>query len=77
MGVHAGEAHRGLAKYGLSEVQLGAVESRGWSEVVGLLRLGENVGDIVPLVAPRVHVDWRVEDSECGMKDQSVRQGLR
>src|SRR5205085_10990462 len=35
----------------------------GGCEVVALLRFGEDEGDVVPLVAPSVHVNRRVEDA--------------
>src|SRR5882757_9654195 len=48
------------------------VEKRRWrSEVVGLLRFRENERDVVPLVAPRVEIDWGEKDSVGRMKYQA------
>src|SRR5499427_6860519 len=57
--VESREAHRGLAEHGRREVE---AEERG-DKVVALPRLREHVRYVVALVAPRVHVHRRVEDS--------------
>src|ERR1041385_6476145 len=53
-------------------------DSRSRSEVVALLRLRKNVWHIVSLIAPGVHVNRREENSESGVKHNSMlRQVVR
>src|SRR5579884_43214 len=54
-------------------------EQRRWRrEVVGLLRLWEDVRDVVALIAPRIQVNRRVEDAISAAQDQPLsRQILR
>src|SRR5581483_10053369 len=65
--VEGGKAHRRLAEDGRGEIK---AEERG-GEVIALPRLGENVRDVVPLVAPRVHIYRRVEDAVSGAHDEA------
>src|SRR5437879_2828899 len=59
------------AKNGRAKVQA-SIEKRSWRcEIVGLLRLRENVWDVVPLVAPCVQVHWREKDSISAMENQA------
>src|SRR5690242_19051196 len=60
----AGEADGCLPQRCLPEIQLRRVK-RGWRrEVVGLLRFGKYVRNIVTLVAPGVHIHRGEENSE-------------
>src|ERR1043166_2199876 len=53
-------------------------DSRSRSEVVALLCLRKNVWNIVTLIAPGVHVNRREENSESGVKHNSMlRQVVR
>src|ERR1041384_1117733 len=53
-------------------------DASGGSEVIALLRLRKNVGHVVALVAPGIHVDRRKENSECAVNHNSqIRQVMR
>ena len=41
-------------------------------EGIALVRLGEDDGSVVEHVAPRIHIDGRVEDAEAGAEDQAA-----
>ena len=57
---------------------MGSYNARRWSEVVTLLRFRENIRNIVPLVAPCIHVYWRIENAERRVHHQpELRYGLR
>ena len=61
------KAHHSLAQHSRSKIK--PVDRR--NKVIALIGLWEDVWNIVPLIAPRVHVDRRVEDTVCGMQDDS------
>ena len=65
--LHRGEADGGLAEDGGSEVETG----EGGLEVIALIGLGKDVGDVVALIAPGVHVDRGEEDAVGGMDDEA------
>src|SRR3984893_15703349 len=81
--MESGEADSGSSEDGGSKIQRG-LRLRGrkqscWrSEIVELLGLGENIGNVVALVAPGVEVDWREEDAVSAMEDEAeARKILR
>src|SRR5581483_7783053 len=82
MSLHRGIADSGLTQHGRTEVKA-LIRPRindGWrrSEIIALLRFRENIWNVVPLVAPRVHIHRCKEDSEGRVQDQShVRNRLR
>src|SRR5215470_3393104 len=65
--IQCSKADRGLPQHRFAEVETVGDDAGGRHKIVALLRLGKNVRHIVALVAPRVHVNWRVEDAECAM----------
>ena len=62
--VEGGEADGRASEHGLTEVEVRRDYPCGGREIVALLRFGEDVRDVVALVAPGVHVNGRVEDAE-------------
>ena len=77
MRIHARETDRGLAEHGRRKVKLAGIERRRRREVVALLRFRKNVWNVMPLIAPGVHVNWREEDSKRRMVHQTFWQRLR
>src|ERR1043165_3886182 len=78
MRIHSSEADGGLSKHRCSEVEMRGQNSCCRSEVVALLCLWENIGDIVALVTPGIHVNRSKENSKCRMNDNAeLRHGLR
>ena len=63
MWIHRGETDGGLSEHRRSEVKLVRQDRSGWREVVALLRLRKHIRNIVPLVAPGIHVDRCEEDA--------------
>ena len=51
--------------------KLARQDRRGWREVVALLRFREDVRNVMPLVAPRIHIHRREEDAERRVKNQA------
>ena len=74
MRIHGGKADRGLAQHRGREVESG--ESR--HKVIALLCLRKDVGNVVALVAPGIHVHRGEKDSEGAVHDDSqTGNGLR
>jgi hypothetical protein len=67
LGIKRGETDRGLAEHRRTKIEMGGDNARGWNEIVTLLSLGENVRNIVALIAPRVHIHGREKNSKRGM----------
>src|SRR6266699_6033874 len=65
---NGGEANGSRAQHRRSEVEVTGDDAGRRSEVVALLRLGKDIGNIVPLVAPGIHVHRSEEDSKRGME---------
>src|SRR5262249_52101742 len=59
MRIESREADRGSAERGRREIKT----VKGRDEIVALLRLWKNEWHIMALVAPSVHVHWRVENA--------------
>ena len=73
-----GRGQRAGSEHGRAEVQTLRKERCGRCEVIGLLRLGKNVGHIVALVAPGVLINGRVENPVGAVEnDTEARKILR
>src|SRR5689334_22913805 len=67
MRVEAGKAHYSLAQHSGGKIE--PVNRR--NKVIALISLRKDVWNVVPLIAPRVHVDRRIEDAVRGMQYDS------
>src|SRR5262245_8681526 len=70
------KAHSRLSEHRLPEVNFGSEERRRRREVVSLLRLREDIRDIVTLIAPGVHVNRREENAERRMQNHSQLRNI-
>src|SRR6476620_5075898 len=70
MWVHSREADGGLPKHGWSEIKPRGKQGGGWSEIITLLCFRENVRNVVPLVAPGIHINRREKDAESCVNDE-------
>src|SRR5437660_12686489 len=61
----------------MSEIGLSYLLQLTWRGVVPLLRFRKDIWNVVPLIAPRVNVHRREENSECGVEHQAAGQRLR
>src|SRR5256885_1532396 len=69
---HGGGWERAGAQHRSSKIEARIEQGGGRREVVGLLRLREHVRNVVPLIAPRVHIDRRKENTVGRMQHNSV-----
>src|SRR5690242_10849813 len=77
MGIKRSKADRGsrqrpCAQHGSTKVQSAGEECGRRGEIVGLLRLGKNIRDVVTLIAPGVQIYRSVEDAIRSAENQSV-----
>src|SRR5262249_41434252 len=75
MRIKRGEAYRCRRKRSCAENWRAKIESRieqccRRREIIRLLRLRKNVGNVMALVTPRIHVNWRVENSVRRVQNQ-------
>src|SRR6266852_9530168 len=83
VGIEGGEADGGSTEHCGCEIQ-GSLRLRRRKqrcrrrEIIKLLRLRKNVGDVVALVAPGVEIDWRKENAVGAVDDEAeARKILR
>src|SRR4030095_8847131 len=72
VGLKGGETNRCDAQYRRTKVQVSGNNPRCGSEVIALLRFRKDVGNVVTLVAPGVHVNRSEEDAERRMQNEAV-----
>ena len=77
MRINRGEAHSAsVPKHRRAEVHGSSGSVLRWREVVALLRLRKDVRNVMPLVAPRIHIHRREEDAERAVKNQPCWEAL-
>jgi len=59
-----GETHGGCAQHGRREIEMTGNDAGRRGEVIALLCFRKDVGHVVPLVAPGIHVNRRKENSK-------------
>src|ERR1700730_7853500 len=69
---HGGEANGSCAQDRRPEVEVTRNDTSGRREIVTLLRFRKDVGNIVALVAPGIHVHRREEDPKRRMEHKSM-----
>src|ERR1051326_4093394 len=73
-----GKADRGRAQHGRRKVEMTIENAGRRNEIIALLRLRKNIGDIVPLVAPGIHVYRSKENPEGAVgNDPQARHMVR